>query len=458
MLWARYRRVALMIAADLAIVTVCYYLAFWLRLELPRLEMRYEAIFWRTLPWLLAIRLICGLLVRQHMWSFRHSSLAEAIGLIKAAAAGSLFFFAICQWGNIASVSPPRTVYFLEFFLSLAAMGALRFAPRYVLQIASRRPALVVEGEARLRTLIYGAGHTGELLLRDLLRAPIYPYEIIGFIDDAPGKWNVSIHGYRVLGSLKDLPEIIASHNIHKILIAIPSLPPARLREVVDLCSQHHVRLKIVPAYADLVMRGEAAPLALKDVQLEDLLERPEVQFDEARLAGFYAGKSALVTGAAGSIGSEICRQLAKHGVRQITAVDINENDLYYLGLDLAEASPRPSLAIEVANIRDFDRLAAIFQRYRPQLVFHAAAHKHVPLMEQCPGEAVRNNVFGTMNVARLADRCGSERFVLISTDKAIRPASVMGATKHLAEVLVRQMAKVSKTSFVAVRFGNVLG
>lgn len=454
-------RGVLLAAADAAIVCVAYYLSYWLRLDLMQAGQwgTQEQALWDTLPWLLGIRLACGLLVQQYSWSFRHASLTEAANLVKGAAAGSALFIALCHWGLTLRVLPPRSTYVMEFFLSLAAMGGIRFLPRYAYQyLIARTARLTATGETKLRTLIFGAGSTGELILRDLLWTHIYPYEVVGFVDDAPTKWNVSIHGLRVLGATQDLPELIRKYNIDKLLVAVPSISPAKLREVIDLCASHYIKFKIVPGYAELVSRGDSAPIALKDIQLEDLLERRAAEFDRKRMIESFVDKTVLVTGAAGSIGSELCRQVAGFGVKRLVALDLNENDLYFLRLDLRDLSPEVKVRLEIASVRDANRLEAIFAKYRPEVVFHAAAHKHVPLMEHCPAEALKNNVLGTLNVARCADKYRAGRFVLISTDKAVRPANVMGASKYLAESIVRDLSRSSQTRFMAVRFGNVLG
>ncbi len=456
----KYIRPIALVLIDMAMVSAAYCAAFWLRLEVGDrgLEEDHVETIRLTLPWLLGIRFLCGFLVRQYTWSFRHASLPEAVGLVKAAVVGTAIFFAIFHLGQAVKPLPPRSIYPLEFALSLMGMGLIRFLPRHLYQQYLRRSVrLGPNGESRMRTLIYGAGGTGELLLRDILRTHIYPYQVVGFVDDAPSKWNTSIHGCRVLGAARDLPDLIRKHSVDKVLVAIPEIQGARLRELVDLCSGHHVRFKLVPSFSAMVASGDAGPVTLQDVEPEDLLDRHAVTFDHSRMATFFVDKTVLVTGAAGSIGSELCRQIVAQGAKRLVALDMDENGLYFLRLDLQERAPRISLRLEVANIREAERMDAVFAAYRPDIVFHAAAHKHVPLMEYCPAEALRNNVLGTRNVARSADKHGAERFVLISTDKAVNPTNVMGASKHLAECIVRDFGQRSETRFMAVRFGNVL-
>ena len=450
-------RRTVLVAADMAIITAAYFAAYWLR-QLGDEFPRFMKVYWHTLPWLLGIRFLCGILVRQYTWSFRMASLSEAAGIFKAVAVGSILFFLRWRFSDIP-LGPPRSIYAMEFALSLMGMLFIRFFPRYAYQQFLRNaPQLNANGEVRMRTIIFGAGGVGELILRDLIRTRIYPYDVVGFVDDDPSKHGTSMHGYRVLGASEDLPELIERYRVDKILVAIPGLPAKRLREVVDTCSEFHIRFKIVPDYANLVTQGEAAPITLQDIRLEDLLERDPVDFDHAGMAEFFVDRTVLVTGAAGSIGSEICRQGARQGIRKLVLVDLNENDLYFLRLDLADIAPRLEPIIEIANVREAETLDAIFSRHKPHIVFHAAAHKHVPLVENCPAEGVKNNVLGSHNAAAAALAHGTDCFILISTDKAVRPTNVMGATKRLAEHLVLAQNGKGTTRFMAVRFGNVLG
>jgi FlaA1/EpsC-like NDP-sugar epimerase len=300
-----------------------------------------------------------------------------------------------------------------------------------------------------------GASESAELLARDIGRNPESPYEVIGFVGDHPAQLGARLDGRPVLGLLPDLPELILLHEVELVLLALPRHPPARLREVIAVCANSRVRFKIAPEWSST---GAVSAALLDDVAPEDLLARPAVLFDEQEIRGLVAGRRALVTGAGGSIGSEVCRQLVRYGVAQLVMVDMNENELYLSARALARERPDVEVRAEVADVRDAERVGRLGAIYRPECVIHAAAHKHVPLMEDAPDEAVKNNVFGTLNVARMADACGAWRFILISTDKAVNPSSVMGATKRIAEMVVRDLARTSQTRMSAVRFGNVLG
>jgi FlaA1/EpsC-like NDP-sugar epimerase len=406
-----------------------------------------------AIPLLVMVRLAAVAGSRLHRWSFKMSGLAEGARLVVSMLAATIVFAVVFQ--VVDPVGLPRAVYALEFFISASLMGALRFAPRvaegWYSELQKKNRAVTV------RTIIAGASGTGDLLARDLLRSEDSKYLVVGFVDDDPGKLGVHVSGKPVLGALADLPEIAKRHRISTVLLAIPHLPAARVRQILEICAACKVSFKTIPAsYAYLDERSAKA--LLHDLSPDDLLPRDAVAFDPAEIAQLVRGRRALVTGAAGSIGGEICRQLAKHGVSQLVMVDMNENDLYLRLRRLQQDYPWVGLHAEVADIRELPRLHRLADQYQPEFVFHAAAHKHVPLMEDAPEEAVKNNVFGTRNVALMAHGCGAERLVIISTDKAVNPTSVMGATKRIAEMVVRDLARRSTTRMTAVRFGNVLG
>jgi FlaA1/EpsC-like NDP-sugar epimerase len=403
-------------------------------------------------PLLVAVRLTVVVLAQLHRWSFRMSGLLEASRLFLATLAGSALFVLALRYGFGEWL--PRSVIALEFFTSGLLMAVLRFAPRYARAVYRDH---VRHGDGAIRTIIVGAGNAGDLLSRDLLCSAHHRYALVGFVDDDESKHRSSVNGKPILGNTYDLPRLIARHQVTMVMLAITRLSSHRIREILDVCASSKASFKIVPAsFAVLDERLSAA--MLHDLSPEDLLSRECVDFDYSEIADLVAGRRALVTGAGGSIGSEICRQLARHGVASLVLVDMNENEMYLLARQLQEQHPHVRVRAEVADVREAARLRRLGERHRPELVFHAAAHKHVPLMEDAPEEAVKNNVFGTLNVARMADACGAERFVLISTDKAVNPTSVMGATKRVAELVVRELARGSRTRMTAVRFGNVLG
>jgi FlaA1/EpsC-like NDP-sugar epimerase len=349
---------------------------------------------------------------------------------------------------------PPRSVVALELFLSIGAMTALRFAPRlawmYWAELSRARRGDVV------RTLIIGGGAAGEMLFRDLQRSGGHLYQVVGFLDDDPTKWGNIIAGRRVLGGLPALPIVVERLRVGTVLIAIPRLAASKVRELLSLCSGLKVQIKILPvSYVFFQDRGAAS--MLQDLSPEDLLPREQVSFAETERTT-VRNRRVLVTGAAGSIGSEICRQLLDADVGELVGVDINENNLYLLEHELRRRHPEAKLICQIADIRDEGRVRALMRQFSPQDVFHASAHKHVPLMEAAPCEAVKNNVIGTSNVLRAAENVPVESFVFISTDKAVRPSSVMGVTKRVGEMMTRDVARRSGLRCCAVRFGNVLG
>ena len=437
---------AVILTLDAMATVLALHVAVWLRFE-GLVPTPYLESLELVLPVLVATRLGFNLAAGIHRWSFRLAGLPDALRVAGAGLAGTLAFTMLCT--HVLPEGLPRSIYALEFFLATAAFGFLRFSPRVGLRWLGRR-ARSMAGAAR--TIIVGSGDAAELLARDLERNPDSPYALVGFVCEDASLVGRRLDGSRVLGLVRDLPELIRRYCVSTVLLADQGQSAGRRRQILDMCAESRARFKIIPAALDRIERLSVA--MLEDVSPEDLLPRDSVAFDEEEIHRLVCGRVALVTGAGGSIGSELCRRLACHGVRQLVMVDMNENELYVGGRLLAAQSPGVDVRLEVADVREAEPLLRLGARYRPQDIFHAAAHKHVPLMEEAPDEAVKNNVFGTINVARMAEACGAERLVFISTDKAVNPTSVMGATKRLAELAVAAVA----TQMTAVRFGNVLG
>jgi FlaA1/EpsC-like NDP-sugar epimerase len=445
-------RSLLVLLLDAAITVGALFCAVLVRFD-GTLPEQWQPALEHRLPLLLTVRLATLIWFRLHRWSFRGPGLIEAGRLVLANAIATVAFEATRSFFFFEPL--PRSVIAIEFFFTTALMGVYRFAPRMARQwyLDQRRS----RASGSRRTIIVGAGNAGDLLLRDLLRASDSPWHVIGLVDDDPGKRGTCLNGKPVLGAIEALPELVKKHQVSQVLIAIPRLSPDRIRRILGLCKHQSVSFKIIPAsFAWLDQKITAA--MLHDLSPEDLLPRDAIAFDPEESHRLIEGRRILVTGGAGSIGSEIARQVAGHAPASLVLVDINENELYLLVRQLQERHPGLPVHSIVADIRDLDRLMRVGMEHAPQYVFHAAAHKHVPLMEDSPEEAIKNNVFGTRNVACMADSCGAERFVLISTDKAVHPSSVMGASKRLAEMVIRDIASHSRTAFTAVRFGNVLG
>ncbi|WP_248354441.1 nucleoside-diphosphate sugar epimerase/dehydratase [Anaeromyxobacter oryzae] len=398
-------------------------------------------------------RTIAGAVTGIHEWSYRLAGFSDAIRVGAAAVLGSIFF-AVASLSTVGFLMP-RAVLALELLLSGALLMMVRFVPRAALGWRAAWNGM----QARTpRALIAGPAEASELLSRTIARAPDAPYRVVGFVGADAEMVGCRIDGHRVLGTLRDLPELFRHRSIGAVLLSDALQPAERMRELVDLCAKSRVRLKIVPSSFARIGPGSPGAI-LADLSPDDLLPRDAVAFSEGDVRALVSGRRVLVTGAGGSIGGELCSQLARAGVRRLVMVDMNENELYLRARALSDAHPGTDVEAVVADVREAGPLLRLGARYRPQDVFHAAAHKHVPLMECAADEAVKNNVFGSLNVARMAVDCGAERFVLISTDKAVNPSSVMGASKRVAELVVRDLGRsCTSTRVTAVRFGNVLG
>lgn len=307
------------------------------------------------------------------------------------------------------------------------------------------------------RTLIVGAGKAGLLVLKELRKtidSPLYP---VAFIDDDLEKQDLEFYGVVVAGTRKELEKVIHQYNIELVIIAIPSAPGSDITEIMNICKKNHIEVKILPRIMDII-NGRISLNTIREVKVEDLLGRPPIHLDLIGISGYVKNKTILITGAGGSIGSEICRQISEFHPKKLLLLGHGETSIYTIEKELAKQHPHLLVETIIADIQDRKRIEDVFSAHRPHVVFHAAAHKHVPLMEENPLEAVKNNVFGTQNVAECAHRYQAEKFVQISTDKAVNPTSIMGVTKRAAELIIQDLSQQSSTHFVAVRFGNVLG
>lgn len=383
---------------------------------------------------------------------WRYAESREYLSLLLAALCG------FCAYEIISRVIIRESVSFvlLAGIASVWILGMLliRFSYRVY-----RSHSMYHQGSHQIPVAVIGAGSAGVQLLEELQSNPDSRYAVQCFFDDDPGKIGKRIHNIEVKGSIKDIPSRLRAMDIREIIVAIPSISEARRHEILqELSGLDRVRITVLPSTLDLIGQ-KTIRSQLREIQIEDLLGRDPIHLNPAPVDSFLGGKTVLVTGGGGSIGSELCRQIVKHDPRKLIIVDIYENNAYDIQQELLyKYGGRLDLSVEIASIRDRERLQQLFAHYRPDVVFHAAAHKHVPLMEQSPQEAVRNNVFGTYNLVRTADEYGVSKFIQISTDKAVNPTSVMGASKRLCEMIVQSMKGRSKTVFAAVRFGNVLG
>jgi FlaA1/EpsC-like NDP-sugar epimerase len=444
----------LVVAVHLGLWMAAYWGAFLLRFEFE-----IPAAHWRTAWRVLALLLATQTIVHWRLGLFhglwRYSGMRDLIQLVKAASISTGILVAL--WVFVPSkVVFPRTVVILDWLLSIMLVGGLRFGIRTVREVAvaSAAPA---SGVPKRRILVLGAGDAGEMLMRDITRTHARRYEPIGFLDDNTAKHGALIHGVPVLGPLSMAPDIAVNNQVDEIILAIPSMRGRELRKVIELCRPADVAIRTLPDVGSLI-DGEVTVSQLHDVKIEDLLGREPVNLDLDAIGSFLRDRVVLVTGAGGSIGSELCRQICKFGPKRLLLVDQAENNLFLIDRAVKAEHPEIEAIPHVADICDSRRLEAIFQREAPEIVFHAAAHKHVPMMELNPGEAIKNNVFGTKKLADLADRFRVRAFVMVSTDKAVNPTSIMGVSKRTAEIYVQALSQRSQTQFVTVRFGNVLG
>ncbi len=305
--------------------------------------------------------------------------------------------------------------------------------------------------------LIIGAGVAGGVVAEVLSKNQNSEFEPVGFVDDDPTKQGQIIHGLPVLGTREDIPVLVNLHKIKEIIIAMPSVSGQVISRIVEICHKSRARLKILPGFYDIIT-GKISISNIRDIEMDDLLGRDPVSLDIEQIAGYLTGQTILITGAGGSIGSELSRQVARFSPKELIIVGRGENSIYEIESELRDSFPDLRLRSEIGDIKDTARINQLFDRYRPEVVYHVAAHKHVPYMEQCPGEAVKNNIIGTKRVAEAASRAGAGTFILISSDKAVNPSSVMGATKRVAEMVIQMLNSREGTRFAAVRFGNVLG
>ena len=352
---------------------------------------------------------------------------------------------------NVFTVSKAG-YYVLYFFLLTLLTMCIRFGYRFLRLVKSHR--MKSEGP---KVMIVGGGDAGAMLISELNSSDKLTQKAVCVIDDNTGKTGKYIKGVPIVGTREVIPEMVKKYAVSEIILAIPSAPKTEVSAILDICAKTKCSLKVLPGVYQLVT-GEVIAGKLRDVEISDLLGRDQIKPDIDKIIGYINGKTVLVTGGGGSIGSELCRQIASHSPKRLIIVDIYENNAYDIQQELRRKHPDLDLIVLIASVRNTKRIERIFETYRPEIVYHAAAHKHVPLMEVSPGEAVKNNIFGTLKTVRAADKYGVERFVLISTDKAVNPTNVMGATKRICEMIVQTYNNRSKTEFVAVRFGNVLG
>ncbi len=473
---------AFLVVYDAVAVNLSYFLALWIRFEcrLSSVPQKYLDAYISFIPVYTIVSIVVFAFCKLYKSIWRFASYTELMRIVAA----------VCITGAVHTAGitflycrMPVTYYCFGIVLQFLAILGVRFSYRLFLLIKGSRH----KKQYLSNVMLIGAGNAGQMVLRDALKSKDYNDKICCIIDDNPNKWNRSIEGVPIVGGREDILYNVKKYNIQKIYIVIPSATADQKREILNVCHETGCELKHIPGLYQLA-NGEASLSAMKDVSVEDLLGRDPITVDLKEVAAFIKGKTVLVTGGGGSIGSELCRQVASYEPKQLIIFDVYENNAYGIQLELRDKYPELNLVVLIGSVRDSRKMNAVFAKYKPNIVYHAAAHKHVPLMEDSPCEAIKNNTIGTYKTAYAAAMNGCERFVLISTDKAVNPTNIMGASKRLCEMVIQLMNQKVKegrfgdldklsihsdgkseesdrsaaasacTEFVAVRFGNVLG
>lgn len=444
------QRRLLVFALDIALIAAAFLLAFLLRFDFD-LRPAYDGLIKDCLLLVLIIKPLVFLFSGMYRSIWRYASLQDGIEISKVVTLSTLITsFAILLMDDTRSL--PRSIYVLDWVLLFAMVSTSRLLWRIY-----RETYIMPRHRSGKRTLIIGAGDAGNLLLKEIRKQANSPYDVIGFLDDDENKQHMRLGGVPVLGNLTRIRGFIRKYNIEEVIIAIPSVSAVVVKKVVSCCQESHVRFKTLPSIPDII-DGKVSVSQIKDVEIEDILGREPVSLELEKIRGYLTGKRVLVTGAAGSIGSEICRQVAALLPGKLLLFESAETPLYHIEKEIVSLYPDLRILPVIGDVRDQGRVEMIFDEFEPEVVFHAAAYKHVPMMEYNPLEAVTNNIGGTRTVANAAHRFGVKNFVMISTDKAVNPTNIMGASKRVAEMYVQSLARRSRTNFTTVRFGNVLG
>lgn len=446
---------AILLVMDLVAIEVSSFMALFIRFDFT---MNSEMpMYWEMFNDHLALVMVLAILIFTicHMYSsiWSYASIREMINVFAACVLYTLMITFVYVFLEPEHNGMPRSFY----ILSGGFLFAITFFIRFFIRGMRELKGLGNTAQETKRSMIIGAGAAGASLIKEIKVNPSLGKKIICLIDDDESKQGKRMYGVRIVGTTKDISRMVEKYSINQILLAMPSAPADERKRILDLCKETGCELMIVPGIYQII-RGDVSVSQLKPVDVNDLLGREPVEVDIDEIMGYVKNKVVMVTGAGGSIGSELCRQIASHNPKQLVMLDIYENTTYEVQNELKREFPELNLVVLIASIRNTIRIDNIFEMYRPDIVYHAAAHKHVPLMEASPNEAVKNNVLGTWKVVQAADKWKVKKFVMISTDKAVNPTNIMGATKRLCEMIVQTYNSRSETEFVAVRFGNVLG
>ena len=444
-------RMGILMAADVLALCLASFLGLFVRFDLniSKIPPEYARAALEFLPYYILASLVIFFLARMYstMWSV--AGVREALHVVAACGLASMVQIAGMM---LLQLSVPRSFFLVSFAALCAEELGIRLSYRVVISLFGNHSK-----KAAKRIMIVGAGTSGSVILKEMTTSSLVNGCVVCFVDDDKNKAGKFLNGVPVAGNRNDIPRLAEEYKIDEIYIAIPSASAKERKAIIEICRETGCQVKILPGIYQLI-NGEVSVAKLRNVEIEDLLGRDPIRVNLDEIMGYVSGKVVLVTGGGGSIGSELCRQVASHNPKQLIIFDIYENNAYDIQLELKEKYPDLDLVVLIGSVRNTHRIETVFEKYRPDIVYHAAAHKHVPLMEDSPNEAIKNNVFGTYKTAKAADKYGTSRFVLISTDKAVNPTNIMGASKRMCEMVVQMMNARSKTDFVAVRFGNVLG
>jgi len=442
----------MLLSIDFIAIVISFFTTFLLRFDFS-LPAGYGSFYLIWLPIFIAVKLVSFYLFGLYRGIWRYTSLWDVINIAKSAASASLVLILLFAFtGGFTGF--PRSIFFLDFLITIMLISFIRISVR--LYFSNRHQETNYKNDQPLKRLILiGAGQTGEKIAREIINSSSSPYSIVGFMDDNPIKHGAMLHGYKILGTVADLENITRPYD--ELLITAPSATGDQMRRIVKYCKNTGKRYKTVPSLTEL-LDGSISLSTIRDVSYNDLLGRAEVKLDMNSIDKFLKGKRVLVTGAGGSIGSELVRQCLNFDPAMLLLLDNSEYNLFTIEQELNTVHSRTSIRFVLGNIRDKNWLSRFCNDFKPQVILHAAAYKHVPITERYPREAVLTNVFGTLNLINVANKSKVEKFVLVSTDKAVHPVNVMGATKRLAEMMIQSINQLSDTVFMAVRFGNVLG
>ncbi|WP_077391839.1 polysaccharide biosynthesis protein [Mobilibacterium timonense] len=448
-------RVLLLVIYDLAAIEVASFMALFIRFDFTMNDemVRYLAIYRQHQILVMGITIIIFAACRLYTSIWSYASIREMMNIMLASILYMLLVTAVYDFLEPESNGMPRSFY----LLSAAFLFVLVFFVRFIYRAIREFRGLTNKNRVTKRVMVIGAGAAGAGLIKEIKANPSLKKKLVCIVDDDTTKVGKRMFGVFVAGTTEDIPNLVKSYVIDQILIAMPSASAEERKRILDICKTTGCEMMIIPGIYQII-RGDVSVSQLKHVDVNDLLGREPIEVDIDSIMGYVKDKVIMVTGAGGSIGSELCRQIASHQPKQLIMLDIYENTTYEVQNELKANFPELNLVVLIASVRNTARIDHIFEMYRPDIVYHAAAHKHVPLMEANPNEAIKNNVLGTWKVVMASDKWKVSKFVLISTDKAVNPTSIMGASKRICEMLVQTYNNHSETDFVAVRFGNVLG